>query len=103
MPKYQVEITATAQADIQEIFHYIAVNNQTAATNLVLEIERQVNSLEQFPSRCSVIPESSGLDIEYRHIIYGHYRTIFRVEGSIVIILRVIHGARLLDFEIFEK
>jgi len=43
------------------------------------------------------------LGIEYRHITYGHYRTIFRVEGSRVIILRVIHGARLLDFEIFEK
>ena len=103
MPKYRVEITATAQSDIQEIFQYIALSNQTAATNLVLEIERQIYSLEQFHLRCSVIPESSDLDIEYRHIIYGHYRTIFRVEGSIVIILRVIHGSRLLDYKIFGK
>ena len=103
MPKFQVEITATAQSDIQEIFQYIAADNQTAANNLILEIEKQINSLEQFPLRCPVIPESFELGVEYRHIIYGHYRTIFRVESSRVIILRIIHGARLLNLEIFEK
>jgi len=103
VPKFQVEITATAQSDIQEIFQYIAADNQTAANNLILEIEKQINSLEQFPLRCPVIPESFELGVEYRHIIYGHYRTIFRVESSRVIILRIIHGARLLNLEIFEK
>ena len=103
MSKFQVEITATAQSDIQEIFQYIAVDNQTAANNLFWEIEKQIDSLEQFPLRCPVIPESFELGVEYRHIIYGHYRTIFRVESSKVIILRIIHGARLLNLEIFEK
>jgi toxin ParE1/3/4 len=103
VPKFQVEITATAQSDIQEIFQYIAADNQTAANNLIWEIEKQINSLEQFPLRCPVIPESFELGVEYRHIIYGHYRTIFRVESSKVIILRIIHGARLLNMEIFEK
>jgi len=101
--KFQVEITATAQSDIQEIFQYIAVDNQTAANNLFWEIEKQIDSLEQFPLRCPVIPESFELGVEYRHIIYGHYRTIFRVESSKVIILRIIHGRRLLNLEIFEK
>ena len=103
MPKFQVEITATAQSDIQEIFQYIAADNQTAANNLILEIEKQIDSLEQFPLRCPVAAESFELGVEYRHIIYGHYRTIFRVESSQVIILRIIHGARLLNLKIFEK
>jgi toxin ParE1/3/4 len=101
--KFRVEITATAQSDIAEIFHYIASDNQSAAVSFVLEIEKQIDSLEKFPTRCSVIPESFELGIEYRHILYGHYRTIFRVESSRVIILRIIHGARLLSLEIFEK
>jgi toxin ParE1/3/4 len=103
VPKFQVEITAAAQSDIQEIFQYIAADNQTAANNLILEIEKQIDSLEQFPLRCPVIPESFELGVEYRHVIYGYYRTIFRVESSRVIILRIIHGARLLNMAIFEK
>jgi len=101
--KFRVEITETAQSDVQEIFQYIAADNQKAAINLIEEIERQIASLEKFPARCPVIPESFELGVEYRHIIYGHYRTIFRVEASKVIILRVIHGARLLSLEMFEK
>ncbi len=103
MQKFQVEITATAQSDIQEIYQYIASDNQTAANNLVLEIEKQIHSLEQFPLRCPITPESYELGVEYRHILYGHYRTIFRVEAPRVIILRVIHGTRLLNMEIFKK
>jgi toxin ParE1/3/4 len=43
------------------------------------------------------------LGTEYRHIIYGNYRTVFRIEGYRVIILRVIHGAQLLNLTVFEK
>lgn len=103
MPKFRVEITETAQSDIWGIFQYIAADNQTAAINLIQEIERQIDSLETFPLRCQIIPESFELGVEYRHIIYGHYRTVFKVNHSRVIIMRVIHGARLMDLEIFEK
>ena len=103
MPKFRVEITETAQYDIREIFQYVTSDNQTAAINLVEEIERQIDSLELFPLRCPVIPEYFELGVEYRHIIYGHYRTIFKVESSRVIIMRVIHGARLMNMDIFEK
>ena len=103
MPKYRVEIANIAELDILQTFQYVASDNQTAAMKLVSEIERQIDSLEQFPLRCPVIPESRELGREYRHIIYGNYRTIFRIDGSRVIIMRVIHGARLLSLEIFEK
>jgi len=101
--KYRVEITQTAEFDIKEIFQYIASDSNTAAMKLVIEIERQIDSLEQFPLRCPVIPESRELRKEYRHIIYGNYRTIFRIEGARVIIMRVIHSARLLSLELFKK
>jgi plasmid stabilization system protein ParE len=101
--KFRVEITAIAQFDIQEIFHYIAADNQKAAVKLVLENEKQIDSLEKFPARCPVIPESFELGVEYRHVLYGHYRTIYRIEAARVIILRVIHGSRLLSMETFER
>ena len=103
MPKYRVEITNVAELDILQTFQYVASDNQTAAMKLVNEIERQIDSLQQFPLRCPIVPESRELGREYRHIIHGNYRTIFRIDESRVIIMRVIYGARLLSLEIFEK
>lgn len=103
MRKYRVEITRMAESDIQEIFEYVSRDNKVAAIKWVEEIERQIDTLEDFPVRCPIIPEAQELGEEYRHLIYGNYRTIFRIEGSKVIIMRVIHGARLLDLRMFEK
>lgn len=103
MRKYRVEITRIAESDIQEIFEYISRDNKAAAIKWLEEIERQIDTLEDFPLRCPVIPEAQELEEEYRHLIYGNYRTIFRIGGSKVIIMRVIHGARLLDLQMFEK
>ncbi|MEW6107965.1 MAG: type II toxin-antitoxin system RelE/ParE family toxin [Nitrospirota bacterium] len=103
MQNYRVKITRTAESDINEIFQYIASNNETAAKKWIVEIERQIDSLEQFPLRCPVIPESKDLGKEYRHIIYGDYRTIFKIDGLTIVIMRVIHSARLLSLKIFEK
>jgi len=101
--KYRVEITRIAESDIQEIFEYISRDNKAAAIKWVEEIERQIDTLENFPMRCPIIPETQELGEEYRYLIYGNYRTVFRIEGSKVIIMRVIHSARLLDLRMFEK
>ena len=103
MRKFQVEITKIAGFDIQKIFKYILRDNKKVAIKWVEEIERQINRLENFPMRCPTIPEAQELEEEYRHLIYGNYRTIFRIEESKIIIMRVIHGARLLDLRMFEK
>ncbi len=103
MQKFRVEITETAESDIQEIIDYIAKDNASSATRWIEEIEHQISSLEKFPLRCSVIDEAQELGREYRHLVYGDYRTIFRVDRQKVIILRVIHGARLLDMQTFER
>lgn len=101
--KYLVEITKVAERDASSIFAYIARNNPSAAVKWIEEIERQIDSLETFPERCPIIPETKELGRQYHHLIFGNYRTIFRVQGSKVIIMRVVHGARLLNLELFEK
>jgi toxin ParE1/3/4 len=50
-----------------------------------------------------LIPENEILGTRYRHMIYGDYRTVFRVAKRTVYVLRVIHGARLLDASMFEE
>ena len=101
--KFSVEITPSAEADIAEIWDYIAQDGPANANTFVLALEEQITSLEKFFERCSRIPENEILGTSYRHLIHGSYRTIFRISGSRVVILRVIHGARLLDTSLFTR
>jgi toxin ParE1/3/4 len=100
--KFSVEITATAEADIAEIWEYISQDNVDTATAFILRLEEQIGTLEMFPERCPPVPENRLLGTAYRHLLYGNYRTIFKITGARVIIMRVLHGARLLDTELLE-
>jgi plasmid stabilization system protein ParE len=101
--KYRVDITATAEADASAIWDYIAEDNPDAATAFVLRLEEQIRSLECCPERCSLVPENELLGTAYRHLLHGNYRTIFRIAGTRVIVVRIIHGARLLNTEMLEE
>ncbi len=100
--KYNVEIAPVAERDIEEIWDYIAADSPENATAFIVCLEEQIDTLEQFPERCPLIPENEQLGTAYRHLLYGSYRTIFRIAGKTVYILRIIHGARLLDSSCFE-
>ena len=102
LKKYKVDITASAEADIEGIWDYIAQENPASATAFILCLEEQIGALEVLPERCPLVPESEYLGVAYRHQIYGQYRTIFKIIGARVIIMRVIHGARLLDTGMLE-
>ena len=103
MPKkYRVDITATAEADTAALWDYIAQDNPDAATAFILRLEEQISSLERYIERCPLIPENELLGTAYRHLLFGNYRTIFKIVGARVIILRVVHGARLLDTGMLE-
>ena len=98
MPKrYRVEVTRSAERDAIRIYEYIERRSPQRALKWFAEIERQMGTLPQLPARCPVIPEADDIGAEYRHLIWGNYRTIFRIEGRIVHVVRVIHGAQLLE------
>jgi len=90
-------MTAAAERDIRLNHDYIARDKPRAAANWVRQIKRQIRSLALMPMRCEIIPEAEDVGIEYRHLIVGQYRTIFRIVEKRVIVLRIIHGARLFD------
>ncbi len=100
--KYRVEITPTAEQDIEATWDYIAQDSPENASAFIVALGEQIDALERLPLRCPFIPENEILGTSYRHLLYGNYRTIFRIAGKTVIILRVIHGARLLDGALLE-
>jgi plasmid stabilization system protein ParE len=99
--KYRVEITRSAEADVGAIWTYISGDSVEATTRFVIHLEKRIRTLERLPHRCPAIPENELLGTEYRQLILGDYRVIFRITGAAVIVLRIIHGNRLLDVSFF--
>jgi plasmid stabilization system protein ParE len=59
--KFRVDITKAAEADVAEIWEYIAQDKPDAATAFVLRLEEQIGTLERFPERCPLAPENELL------------------------------------------
>jgi plasmid stabilization system protein ParE len=95
--KYSVQITPTAEADIEDIWSYIAEDSPAAAEAFILALEKCADTLKMCPERCPLVPENELLGTRYRHLLHGNYRIIYRISGNTVFVLRVIHGARLLE------
>lgn len=98
MPKrFRVRIAGAAERDVDEAWRFISQDSIKNATNFLRQLERQVSTLETFPERCPLIRENKLLGTQYRHLVFGDYRTIFRITGRVVYVLRIVHSARLLD------
>ena len=104
MPRrHRVEVTRAAERDIIGIYEYMADRSPAADLRWFAEIERQARTLSRYPKRCPVIPEADDIGVEYRHLIWNHYRTVFRMQGATVYVVRVIHGAQLLETGTLER
>jgi len=94
---YQVNLSQQAQADLEQIFYYIANDNINNTANFILQLEKKIYSLENFPDRHPLIPENEFFDTNYRHLIFKKYRIVYRITEKSVYILRIFHGAKLLN------
>lgn len=90
-------MTQLAQKDLEKIYDYIAADSNENAARFILELEKKVNSLGTFPERQPLIAENKYFGTDYRHLVHKKYRIIYRISKKTVYILRVIHGAKLLE------
>ncbi|MBX3509121.1 type II toxin-antitoxin system RelE/ParE family toxin [Parvibaculum sp.] len=93
----KIIITPTAEADLDGILHFIALDDPAAARRFISGLRKRMKTLAAMPERCPIAPES-GLDgLEIRHLISGQYRILFASDAKHIVILQVRHGARLPD------
>ena len=99
MKRWNVIIELPAQRDIAEAHLWLAEQAPVAADGWFDSIYDTIGSLEIFPERCPLAPESEFLNSEIREIFHGRrqhkYRILFTVSESKVHVLHVRHGARL--------
>ncbi len=95
--EFKIHLTRNAQNDLEHIFFYIASDNINYAKNFILQLEEKIYSLNTSPERCPLIPENMFWGTNYRHLIHKKYRAIYKIENNSVYILRVVHGAKLIE------
>src|SRR6266478_955827 len=93
---YLVRLADRALRDMEAIYEFIEADASERAAAWFNELAEEIYSLERFPERGAVIPESKKL----RHLLFGQkpstYRIIYAVDkrNDVVNVLHIRHGAR---------
>jgi plasmid stabilization system protein ParE len=99
MKRWIVIVELPAQQDIAEAHLWLAEREPDAADRWFDCMYDTIGSLEIFPERCPLAPESKSFKREIREIFHGRrqykYRILFTVKENEVHVLHVRHGARL--------
>ena len=82
---------------VSEIVEYIALDKPTAADKWITTIFSKVEQLVSSPEIGRVVPEIE--DEQFRELIYGNYRIVYRIEKKQVSILTIRHGKQILPIK----
>jgi toxin ParE1/3/4 len=93
-----IVITETAYSDLEDIENYIAQDSPTIARRFILRIFDKIDQLSAYPKSGKFVPEIN--DNSIRELLLNKYRIIYQLSENAIIVLRIVHGARLLDIEI---
>lgn len=104
MIRYNVMITASALADMEAIYDYIAEEllNPDAALGQYERIAETVKSLQEFPGRCKLLDSAQLRAIGMRRITVDNYTVIFMIRGEDVVATHVMYSASDINFRLME-
>jgi plasmid stabilization system protein ParE len=101
---YRVDISLPALTDAEEAYRWLKEHSPARAGDWYEGLLETIFSLENFPTRCPLAPESEDLGKEIRQLLYGKrgrvYRILFgitrdeKADEDIVRIFRIWHSAR---------
>jgi len=95
MPKeFEVSIAPRAAKEFDDALQYISQFSQLAAIKLAGEFRRKAGYLERSPYQYALLPEKVRGNYEYRQVLFGKYRAIYRIEEKQVYIVRIRHQAQ---------
>ena len=100
----EVEVSPFAQDDLNEIIEYYSSFSQDYVETTISEFEENVMSLQQHPRSGRIVPELERQGItQYRELIQGYYRIIYKISKDKVTVLTIIDGRRNFEEIIIEK
>jgi plasmid stabilization system protein ParE len=90
----RIALSLHAELEATRAFDWIASQDPVRADHWYRALAGVLQSLEVFPERCPLAPESRLFGEQIRQLIFGNYRTLFRIDGDRVRVLHIRHGAR---------
>lgn len=101
---YRVDISRPALMDAEETYLWLKVESEENANKWFKGLVEAINSLENFPNRCPIAPETRSFLIEIRQLFYGkgkqQYRILFGISvdeetnEDVVLIYRIRHSSQ---------
>jgi toxin ParE1/3/4 len=80
-----------------EIAGYIAQDKPSAAEKWIKTVFSKVEQLKSAPELGRIVPEIRNN--QFRELIYGNYRVIYRIETEQISILTIRHGKQILPIK----
>lgn len=98
MEQVVIVITDSALSDLEDIENYISQDSPAIARKFISRIFDKIDQLYTYPLSGKPIPELKNNSI--RELFINKYRIVYQiVDDNRINILRIVHGARLLDIE----
>jgi plasmid stabilization system protein ParE len=96
--KYRVVVSEPAKAEADEAYAWISQYSLVRAQKWFNGLFKAIASLDEYPERYPLAPEAELFNREIRQMLYGKrrgvYRVLFEIQGEIVQVSNIRHGAR---------
>ena len=87
------------RGDLEQIWLHIAQDNMVAADRLIVELWERCQVLAEHPQagigRADIAPDC-------RQLVLGGYSVLYRIQGSRIELVRLLHGRRKLKSELYR-
>lgn len=93
---YKVILTSEAVDDLSAIHAYINADSPANAARVAGRILDVVDGLEELPQRFPVVRSRRKLPYELRKVVVWPYKVFYSIEGQLVYVRTIRHGARRL-------
>ncbi len=92
--EYHVRLLRVAEDDLSEIVDYVSAERPSAATALVMKIEKDLKLLSKNPHLGRIPKEDELRAAGYRFLVVEEYLIFYTIEGETIYVQRILHGAR---------
>jgi plasmid stabilization system protein ParE len=98
--EYKVQFKPKAVEDLEAIVEFYDQQSTTAFAKVYAAIIKRAELLTTLPDRGRVPPEFRDEGIsKYRELIEGYFRIVYRYEGRVVTIIRILDSRSLSDLQ----
>lgn len=102
MERFDVVLSSKAQSDLSECVGFVLNVSKQAALALADDIYAAIGTLSTFPERSPLFSMPKSFPYSVRKlVINGRYVALYAVEGSKVVVYRILDTRRRFDFLLF--